>query len=87
MNSKMPIFQRLLLAFLTVGLIIGVPLIGVSFILSKDSARLRTEQSISQQIAIISTNFEQEFGLGLQRSLKQIAASEPLALYLATSQD
>ena len=63
----MPIFHRLLLAFLAVGAIISAPLIYVAFEFSKDSARLRTEQSITQQIAIIAANFEQEFGLGLQR--------------------
>ena len=83
----MPIFHRLLLAFLAVGAIISAPLIYVSFEFSKDSARLRTEQSITQQIAIIAANFEQEFGLGLQRSLKQITASESVALFLSSSQD
>ena len=83
----MPIFHRLLLAFLAVGAIISAPLIYVSFEFSKDSARLRTEQSITQQIAVIAANFEQEFGLGLQRSLKQITASEAVALFLSSSQD
>jgi signal transduction histidine kinase/CheY-like chemotaxis protein/HPt (histidine-containing phosphotransfer) domain-containing protein len=83
----MPIFHRLLLAFLAVGAIISAPLIYVAFEFSKDSARLRTEQSITQQIAIIAANFEQEFGLGLQRSLKQITASEAVALFLSSSQD
>ena len=83
----MPIFHRLLLAFLAVGAIISAPLIYVAFEFSKDSARLRTEQSVTQQIAIISANFEQEFGLGLQRSLKQITASEAVALFLSSSQD
>ncbi len=87
MIQTMPIFHRLLLAFLAVGAIISAPLIYVSFEFSKGSARLRTEQSIAQQIAIISANFEQEFGLGLQRSLKQITSAEALALYLSSSQD
>ena len=83
----MPIFQRLLLAFLAVGVVIAAPLIYVAFEFSKDSARLRTEQSVTQQMAIISANFEQEFSLGLQRSLKQITASEAVALFLSSSQD
>jgi len=83
----MPIFHRLLLAFLAVGAIISAPLIYVSFEFSKDSARLRTEQSITQQIAVIAANFEQEFGLGLQRSLKQLTSSESVALFLSSSQD
>ncbi len=83
----MPIFQRLLLAFLAVGAVIAAPLIYAAFEFSKDSARLRTEQSVTQQMAIISANFDQEFGLGLQRSLKQITASEAVALFLSSSQD
>jgi signal transduction histidine kinase/CheY-like chemotaxis protein len=83
----MPIFHRLLLAFLAVGMVIGLPLIYVSFQFNKESARLRTQQNISQQITIIAANFEQEFGIGLQRSLKQITSSEALAQYLSASQD
>jgi len=87
MTRSMPIFQRLLLAFLAVGALISVPLIYVSFEFGKASARLRTEQSITQQIAILSTSFDQEFGLGLRRSLKQITNSEALAQYLSASQE
>ena len=83
----MPIFQRLLLTFLAVGLLIAAPLIYVSFEFSRDSARLRTEQSIGQQVAIIAATFEQEFGLGLTRSLKQIASSEALATYQGASEN
>ncbi len=85
--KTMPIFLRLLLAFLAVGALIGGPLIYFSFEFNKDSARLRTQQNIEQQIAIIKANFDQEFELGLQRSLKQITASEALALYLSSSFD
>ena len=87
MIQTMPIFHRLLLAFLAVGAIISAPLIYVSFEFSKGSARLRTQQSIAQQIDIIATNFEQEFGVGLQRTVKQITASEALALYLSSSDE
>ena len=87
MTRNMPIFHRLLLAFMAVGVLISLPLIYVSFQFSKDSARLRTQQSITQQIAIIAANFEQEFGIGLQRSLKQLTSSEALAQYLSASQD
>jgi signal transduction histidine kinase/DNA-binding response OmpR family regulator len=83
----MPIFQRLLLTFLAVGLLIAAPLIHVSFEFSRDSARLRTEQSIGQQLTIIAATFEQEFGVGLTRSLKQIASSEALAVYQGASQN
>ena len=87
MMKTMPIFLRLLLAFLAVGALIGGPLIYFSFQFNKDSARLRTQQNVEQQIAIIKANFDQEFELGLQRTLKQITASEALALYLSSSFD
>ncbi len=87
MTKSMPIFHRLLLAFLAVGVIIGLPLIYVSFEFSKESARLRTQQSITQQISILAASFDQEFSLGLQRSLKQITSSEALAMYLSASQE
>lgn len=83
----MPIFQRLLLAFLAVGVIVSVPLIVASFQFSRDAARLRAQQNIAQQIEILAANFIQEYGLGLQRSLKQITTSEALSLYLSSSQD
>jgi signal transduction histidine kinase/DNA-binding response OmpR family regulator/HPt (histidine-containing phosphotransfer) domain-containing protein len=82
----MPIFQRLLLAFLAVGLLIAAPLIYVSFTFSSNAAQLRTEQSIEQQVAIIASTFEQEFGLGLTRSLKQLSTGETLVLYQSASQ-
>ncbi|MFN5510445.1 MAG: hypothetical protein ACK49H_04195, partial [Burkholderiales bacterium] len=78
MASRMPIFQRLLLAFLAVGVIVSVPLIVASFQFSRDAARLRAQQNIAQQVEILSANFAQEFGLGLHRSLKQITTSETL---------
>lgn len=81
----MPIFKRLLLAFLAVGLMISIPLMMGSFIFNKNSSRLRTEQNISQQLAIITQAFEQEFGIGLRRSLRQTTSSEALAQYLSAS--
>ena len=81
----MPIFQRLLLAFLAVGLMISIPLMLVSFVFNKNSSRLRTEQNISQQLAIITQAFEQEFGVGLRRSLRQTTSSEALGQYLSAS--
>ena len=53
MMKTMPIFLRLLLAFLAVGALIGGPLIYFSFQFNKDSARLRTQQNIEQQIACL----------------------------------
>ena len=83
----MPIFHRLLLAFLAVGAAISVPLIFVAFEFSRDASRLRTEQGITQQIDVVAAAFDQEYAVGVTRTLKQITASEALAQYLSASQD
>lgn len=83
----MPIFQRLLLAFLAVGVLVSVPLIVASFQFSRDAARLRAQQNITQQVEILVASFTQEYSLGLQRSLKQITTSETLSQYLSSSQE
>ena len=83
----MSIRYRLLFAFFAVGVALLAPVFYISYSYTQESARARTQQSITQQIDILAASFEQEFGLGLQRSLKQIAASEALLLYLSASQD
>ncbi|MGA1315874.1 MAG: response regulator [Rubrivivax sp.] len=83
----MPIFHRLLLAFLAVGAVISVPLMVVAFEFSREASRLRTEQSITQQIDVVAASFEQEYAVGLLRSLKQITSSEALAQYVSSSRD
>ena len=81
------IFNRLLAAFLAVGLITGAPLIYLSYKINSDSIGVRLQQNVEQQLTIIAENFKQEFSISLLRSLKQITASEPLAAYLASSED
>ncbi len=84
---KQSIFNRLLLAFVAVGIATGVPLVLLAIKFNKDSSALRLEQSVTQQLAIISDNFTQEFSTGLQRSLKQVAESDALKGYLSASGD
>lgn len=86
-QGKKSIFNRLLLAFVAVGIATGVPLVLLAIKFNKDSSALRLEQSVTQQMAIISDNFEREFSIGLQRSLKQIAESDALKSYLSASGD
>ena len=81
------IFNRLLAAFLAVGLITGAPLIFLSYKINSDSIGVRLQQNVEQQLTIIAENFKQEFSISLLRSLKQITASEPLAAYLSSSED
>ena len=86
-HKKKSIFNRLLLAFVAVGIATGVPMVLLAIKFNKDSSALRLEQSVTQQMAIISDNFERELSIGLQRSLKQVAESDALKSYLSASGD
>ena len=81
------IFKRLLVAFMAVSVLTGLPLVLIAIKFNKDSSGVRLEQSISQQMVIISGYFKTEFTVGLQRSLKQIAESDALRDYLSAPGD
>ena len=82
-----PIFYRLLLAFVLVGIAVSGPLIYLSFELNRESTERRTQQNILQQIAIIATNFNQEFATNLIRSLRTTTSSPNLDAFLMSSDD
>ena len=86
-QKKRSIFRRLLIAFIAVGILTGFPLVFLSIKFNKDLSGVRLEQSVSQQMIIISDYFQREFTVGLQRSLKQIAESDALRDYLSASED
>ena len=77
----------MLIAFMVVGVVTGLPLVLIAIKFNKDSSGVRLEQSISQQMVIISGYFKTEFTVGLQRSLKQIAESDALRDYLSAPGD
>ena len=79
------ILTRLVLAFVAVGMITGIPLVLLSIEFNRRSSDVRLQQSISQQMAIIEDNFRQEYSTGLLRSLKQVTESDALAGYLLAS--
>lgn len=81
------IFVRLLLSFVLVGLAVGGPLVYLSLKFNRESTGTRAQQNIEQQIAIIKSNFEQEFGDRVRSSLKTLTSSEALATYMAASND
>jgi len=87
LRRKNSIFRRLLVTFMTVGTLTGVPLVLLAIKFNKDSASVRLEQSVGQQIVIITDYFQREFSIGLQRSLKEIAESDALRDYLSASGD
>ncbi len=82
-----PIFYRLLLAFMLVGITVSLPLIYLSFELNKESTERRAQQSVLQQIATIATNFNQEFAINLTRSLRSSTASPNVDAFLSSSDD
>ena len=86
-QRKKSIFRRLLVTLMAVGITTGVPLVLLAIKFNKDSAGARLEQSVGQQMVIISDYFQREFGVGLQRSLKEIAESDALRDYLSASGD
>lgn len=75
------------MAFMFVGLITSGPLVFLSFKFARDSAERMAQQTVTQQIDIVATNFKQEFNTNLRRSLKAAAASEILSAFLSASQD
>jgi signal transduction histidine kinase/ActR/RegA family two-component response regulator len=81
------IFKKLLVAFMVVSLFTGLPLVLIAIDFNKHASGVRLEQSISQQMVIISGYFRTEFTIGLQRSLKQIAESDALRDYLSAAGD
>ena len=87
LRATSSIFKRLLVAFMVVGVLTGLPLVLIAIQFNKNSSGVRLEQSISQQMVIISGYFKTEFTIGLQRSLKQIAESDALRDYLSAPGD
>jgi signal transduction histidine kinase/CheY-like chemotaxis protein len=87
LRARNSIFKRLLIAFMVVGVFTGLPLVLIAIKFNKDTSGVRLEQSISQQMVIISGYFKTEFTIGLQRSLKQIAESDALRDYLSAPGD
>ena len=81
------IFVRLLVSFVLVGVAVGGPLVYLSLKFNRESTATRAQQSIEQQIAIIKSNFEQEFGDRVRHSLKSLTSSEALANYMSASRD
>ncbi len=74
-----PLFYRLLTALVIVGLIPTLPLFYLLFRYNQEVALERTSQDLSQQVALLSSSFEQEYEIAPKRSLKQVASSEVLA--------
>lgn len=78
-HNGMPLFKRLLVALIVVGLIPTLPLFYLLFRYNQEVALERTSNNLSQQVTLLSSSFEQEYRIAPQRSLKQIASSEALA--------
>lgn len=75
----MPLFYRLVAALVAVSLIPTAPLFYLLFRYNQEVALERISRDLSQQVALLSSSYEQEYKIAPQRSLKQIASSEALA--------
>jgi len=85
--GNQPIFNRLLLAFVLVGMTVSGPLIYLSFELNRASTERRAQQNILQQLDIIAINFAQDFAARLHRTLKVAESSPNLDAYLSMGPD
>jgi signal transduction histidine kinase/CheY-like chemotaxis protein len=78
---------RLVLAFIAVGMMTGIPMVLLAIKFNKDYIAVQLEQSVKLQMEMFAQNFSEEFSAGLQRSIHQIADSETLAAYLSRSRE
>ena len=79
------LFLRILVVFLLVNMTTGSVLIFLGFGFSREAIEKRTKQHIAQQIAIIRSNFENQFKAELGRSLRALASASALDDYLLAS--
>ncbi|MBM3481563.1 MAG: hypothetical protein FJX69_20530, partial [Alphaproteobacteria bacterium] len=81
------LFSRLFAAFIASGVIVATPLIYLSWRAATEGALLRLEQTVAQQLDTIVRGFEQEFALGLLRSLRALENSEALSAFHLSPED
>jgi signal transduction histidine kinase/CheY-like chemotaxis protein len=81
------LFSRLFAAFIASGIIVAAPLIYLSWRAATEGALLRLEQTVAQQLDTIARGFEQEFALGLLRSLRALETAEALSAFHLSPED
>ncbi|MFM8681900.1 MAG: cache domain-containing protein, partial [Alphaproteobacteria bacterium] len=81
------LFSRLFAAFIASGIIVAAPLIYLSWRAATEGAMLRLEQTVAQQLDTIGRGFEQEFALGLLRSLRALENAEALSAFHLSPED
>lgn len=85
-NTKgLPLFSRLLIAFLGITVAISGMLVFVAYTFSKKSIEKRTQENISHHIASIGDRFKTEYGRDLKRNLRELASGPLLDDYLSSS--
>ncbi|MFM8992399.1 MAG: ATP-binding protein, partial [Alphaproteobacteria bacterium] len=81
------LFSMLFAAFIASGIIVAAPLIYLSWRAATEGAMLRLEQTVAQQLDTIGRGFEQEFALGLLRSLRALENAEALSAFHLSPED
>ena len=80
------IFARILIIFLSINILTSGVLIFIAYNFSRTSIEKRTKEHISQQIAIIRDNFENQYRINLKRSMQSLLSSSALDDYLFASE-
>ena len=85
-DRGLSIFVRILLVFLLVNMVTCGILILVAYVFSSSSIELRAKESVTQQIDNIRDNFETQYGVNLNRTIRTLISSSDLDDYLYASQ-
>ena len=74
-TKGLPLFFRLLIAFLGITVAVSGALILVAYVFSKKAIEKRTREDIARQVTAIGDRFNTEYRLNLQRNLRELTLS------------
>lgn len=83
-TKGLPLFFRLLVAFLGITIAVSGALILVGYVFSKKAIEKRTREDIARQVAAIGDRFDTEYRLNLQRNLRELASAPLMDDYLSS---
>ena len=84
-TKGLPLFFRLLIAFLAVTIVVSSALVFVAYVFSKKSIEERTQEDIARQVAAIGDYFKVEYQSNLRRNLRELASAPLVDDYLSSS--
>ena len=83
-TKGLPLFFRLLIAFLGITIAVSGALILVAYVFSKKAIEKRTREDIARQVAAIDNRFNTDYQLNLQRNLRELALAPLMDDYLSS---